>query len=367
MQSTRTTLAICSICLLISAGTASAQHARNAEQEQMFAFKFPPPSLFSQNHTAETHAVGADDSTTEPKPAATDHKAGSAEDINNKLNNPGADLSFLNFKFVWNQYQGDLGGGSNLRSIRPRSLLRPVGLVRDLFKLGRGTYGEGASSQNSVAMLFQPVFPFKLAGEGNNFIIRPTIPVVWAPHYNPRSHGYDEDFGLSDAQLVALLAHTGEGYFYGLGPTMQLPTHTDPSLGRDDFRLGPAGYAGLTGKWGAAGAFVQHWWNIGGSDGYFSTTDMQYFYWFSIGGGWQIGGNPIVSYNWAADDSDDAWTVPVGLGLQKTFRVGKLPVRIQFVAQYYVVTPDSFGPHWGLQLTLTPVIPNPFQKTVASK
>ena len=71
-------------------------------------------------------------------------------------------------------------------------------------------------------------------------------------------------------------------------------------------------------------------------------------------------GAPIASYDWAEDDSDDAWSVPVGLGFQKTFMFGKTPVRIRLEADYYVVRPDSFGPHWGLQLTVTPVIENPF-------
>ena len=42
--------------------------------------------------------------------------------------------------------------------------------------------------------------------------------------------------------------------------------------------------------------------------------------------------------------------------------VGKLPVKIKFEGIYYTVTPDEFGPQWGLQLTVTPVIPNPFEK-----
>lgn len=38
-------------------------------------------------------------------------------DLTNKLNNPGADLSFLNFKFVWNQFEGDLPGSSSQNAV----------------------------------------------------------------------------------------------------------------------------------------------------------------------------------------------------------------------------------------------------------
>ena len=163
-------------------------------------------------------------------------------------------------------------------------------------------------------------------------------------------------------QLVALFAHNGKGHFYGAGPTMQFPTHTDTSLGRDDFRLGPAAYGGITGKWGTLGAFVQHWWNIGGSDGYFAKTTLQPIYWFSVKGGYQIGGSGIISYSWDNEDSDNNLTLPIEFGGQKTLIFGKLPVRIRLVGTYYAVTPDSFGPEYGATLTITPVIKNPFVK-----
>ena len=299
--------------------------------------------------------------------AARPDEGESLEDINNKLNNPGADLASLNFKFTWNQYKGDLGGSQplfkrlrNLRSGRP---------LRNLLKLGRSSGGEGASSQNSLTMSFQPVFPFKLDDKGSNFMVRPSIPVVWQPSYNASSNGFDEDFGIGDSQLVMFYANTNKdtGFFWGAGPTMQFPTHTDDALGNDAFMIGPAAYAGIMGKWGVVGVFPQHWWNIGGGDGYTAFTATQLFYWFSVGGGYQVGGAPTITYDWAADDSDNAWTIPVNLGVAKTITIGKLPVKLKFEGMYYVEQPDAFGPAWGLQLTITPVIPNPFAALVSKK
>ena len=48
------------------------------------------------------------------------------------------------------------------------------------------------------------------------------------------------------------------------------------------------------------------------------------------------------------------------------FTVGKLPVRIKFEGIYYTLQPDSFGPQWGRLLTMTTVIPHPFEKHGAS-
>jgi len=300
---------------------------------------------------------GGEPTSTETESSA--QEGGSLEDINNKLNNPGADITNLNFKLTWNQFEGDLGGGRRPR-LRDFRLGQPL---RNLRRLSRWRGGEGASSQDSLALNFQPVFPFKLDDRGSNFLVRPSFPLVWQPSFNADNGGFDEEFGLGDMQLVMFYANTNKdtGFFWGAGPTMQMPTHTDDSLGTNQFQMGPAAYAGFLGKWGTVGVFPQHWWNVGGSDeGYTSFTALQAFYWFSVGHGWQVGGAPIITYDWAADDSDQAWTVPVNLGLAKTIKVGNTPVKLKLEGIYYIVQPDAFGPHWGLQLTVTPVIPNPF-------
>ena len=49
-------------------------------------------------------------------------------------------------------------------------------------------------------------------------------------------------------------------------------------------------------------------------------------------------------------------------GVGKTILIGKIPVKIKAEAIYYLEQPDSFGPHWGFRLTLTPVVPKLFVK-----
>ena len=289
------------------------------------------------------------------------HKGHSLAEINNKLNNPGADLAQLQFKFNWTQYTGSLGGNQSLgKTLKGLTRGNPI---RNLFNLGRASGGEGASSQNLLSLDFQPVFPFKLS-DGGHLIVRPTIPITWSPYYNERSNGFDNQFGLGDAQIVAFYSRTDvkKGTMWGAGVTTQFPTHTDDVLGNDAFMIGPAAFVGRFGKWGSAGLFPQHWWNIGGGDGYTSLTALQPWYWFNVAKGWQVGGSPVITYNWANDDSDNNLTVPVNLGVARTIMVGKLPVKIKFEAIYYTVQPDEFGPQWGLQLTITPVIANPFEK-----
>jgi hypothetical protein len=55
--------------------------------------------------------------------------------------------------------------------------------------------------------------------------------------------------------------------------------------------------------------------------------------------------------------SEDVWTVPVGLGLGKVVKFGRLPVKIQLAVQYMPVHPRISGQEWNVQLQVTPVIP----------
>ena len=303
--------------------------------------------------------------------AATEEgKSGNSEEklaeINNKLNNPGADVAQLSFKFEWTQFEGRLGGNLAGSTFNGLKSLRAGNLVRGVRALLGGKKGEGPSSQDSLSMLFQPVVPFALSN-GDHIIVRPTIPVVWQPRYNGNTGGFDEDFGIGDAQLNVFYSKTDKkkGLMYGAGMAAGFPTHTDNWLGKDQFTLGPAAYLGTFGKWGSVGVFPQHLWNIKGAGGYTSQTAIQLWYWFNVGHGYQLGGSPLLTANWNNDDSDDIWSIPVNLGVGKTIRIGKLPVKFKFETIYYLEQPDSFGPHWGVRLTITPVIPNPFERKPA--
>jgi hypothetical protein len=90
-------------------------------------------------------------------------------------------------------------------------------------------------------------------------------------------------------------------------------------------------------------------------------TAGQYFYAVGLGKGWQIASGPNFSYNWLAD-SDQALTLPVGIGVAKTTKLGSTPVKFQVQVQYFVEQPDAFGPEWLLKFSMTPVIKNLFAR-----
>ena len=211
----------------------------------------------------------------------------------------------------------------------------------------------------------QPVFPFKL-NNGNNLIVRPTIPLIQQPVFDLSRRDFDDENGLGDIQLVGIYSGVDKatGFIWGYGPTAQFPTATDDDLGIDQYWLGPAAFAGHLGKWGSAGGFMQHWWNVDDADDDEDDTSLSalnLWYWFNIGGGYQVGGSPIIEYDWKEDDSDEALTFPVHLGIARTYEIGGTPVKVRLEGQYFIEQPDTFGPDWGLVLTITPVIKNPFE------
>jgi hypothetical protein len=63
--------------------------------------------------------------------------------------------------------------------------------------------------------------------------------------------------------------------------------------------------------------------------------------------------------DWEAD-SNDMVPLPVGLGIQKIVRTGKMSMKIKAEINYSIVRPDSYGPEWTFRLQFNPVIPSPF-------
>lgn len=61
-------------------------------------------------------------------------------------------------------------------------------------------------------------------------------------------------------------------------------------------------------------------------------TLIQPFINYNMGNGWALSTAPIITANWSAPDGDE-WTIPLGLGITKTTRIGMRPVNLGI--QYY--------------------------------
>lgn len=114
-----------------------------------------------------------------------------------------------------------------------------------------------------------------------------------------------------------------------------------------------------------AGVFPQQWWSYAGDPSRPNTNQMNLQPIFSLffEGGWNVGYSGNILANWEAP-SNNRWTVPIGVGVGKVVRFGRLPVKIQLAGQYMVTQPDPVGQRWNVQIQLTPVLPKLIKGTL---
>ena len=224
-----------------------------------------------------------------------DEPAKSADEIAKELSNPAGSLASLNFNLQYQTFKGDL---------------------------------PDADDQHSWSMIFQPTLPFPVGDQGRKFIFRPAVPVLFDQPVFDAGKGSFDDADLALGDITFDLVYAGNdmktkktGYLWGVGGAGTLPTATDADVAGKQWRLGPELFGGVIREWGLVGALVSNQWNIGGwDDASYSVMTAQYFYAYGLGKGWQITSSPVITYDWHAD-SDQALTLPLGIGVAKTTKI----------------------------------------------
>ena len=251
-------------------------------------------------------------------------------------------------------------------------LSNPVSNVWALFTEFDLSFNNGNANQgdDKIGSLvnFQPVLPIPLYGEGDDewkLLVRPAVPIEFA---SPRPDGVNNtnyDAGLSDILLPILTIPSarmiGKNWILGAGPTFTLPTSTKVQLGRRQWQVGPAGVVGYKTKAFTVGVFPQYFFGVGGRGDQGSNIEnasnmnLLYFGYFNLPNAWQIGMDPVITYDHKASRGNK-WNVPIGLLVTKTTKVGKMPVKFQFGFEYSVVSQDDFGQRFLVKLNVIPVI-----------
>ncbi len=243
---------------------------------------------------------------------------------------------------------------------------------------------------------FQPVIPIPMKnviGENWIWVNRPTFPFVLNADvpdvpgiktgllasgtteipsgFPPGGVPFTSESGFGDIVYFSLLGQSlpqerwgGGDLVWGLGPTFQFPTASDDALGTGKYSAGPSGVLSFIGKDFILGGLYQQWFSYAsggkgsGEDVNFSWLNL--FYFLNFEGGWQVGGTPVITADWEAD-SDNRWTVPIGLGVYKTHFFGKMPIKMGVEFQWMPVRPDTLGQEFNIRLTIAPVIPSFFK------
>ena len=246
--------------------------------------------------------------------------------------------------------------GEDSASELNRKLTNPVSSIWSIsnqfnnFELNNGQWSNNWN--------FQPVMPVSLTKDWN-LITRPVMPFYNIVPHETASGQFERAAGLGDLALLELLspAHSGN-WVLGAGPTAIFPTAISGFTGQGKWQLGPSMVVGYLTKQFFIGVFPQQWWSIGGQHGRLDTNQMnlQPIATVFFGEGWSIGYSGNILADWNAP-SEDVWTVPIGLGLGKVVKFGRLPVKIQLAVQYMPVHPRISGQEWNVQVSITPVMP----------
>ena len=154
----------------------------------------------------------------------------------------------------------------------------------------------------------------------------------------------------------------GDGNFlWGAGFDLGFPTASEDILGTGKYLAGPSALGVYMGPKWKFGALVQHFWDVGGDDDRddVNLTNLQYFIFYSLSETVSIGAAPVVLANWEQSDSDNKFTVPIGIGINRTFQLGKVPVRIGVEAFYSAIQPaDVIGSKWSWRFYIIPAVPS---------
>jgi hypothetical protein len=202
-------------------------------------------------------------------------------------------------------------------------------------------------------MNIKPVIPVSLNKDWN-LINRVILPVISQPRgFEGRRNG----LGDTTYQAFFTPAKTSK-WIVGAGPQLQIPTHTNDSLGTQKWGAGPAAVVlTMPGHW-VTGLLASQMWDFGGpsDEPDINLTVLQPFANYNIGKtGWYLSSAPVITANWDAKSGDE-WTVPLGGGVGKIMHWGKQAVNLKLAGYGNVVRP-THGANYNIQLSLTFMFP----------
>ena len=213
-------------------------------------------------------------------------------------------------------------------------------------------FDTGPDGRTSSVLNIQPVIPFNLS-EDWNLITRTIVPVVNQPPIGALDR---EEWGLSNIQFSSFFSPQDSGeWIWGLGPIFEFPTNTHNIQASDNYSAGPTFVAlKLDGPW-VYGGLINQLWSFYGDDSEVNKMLIQPFLNYNMDDGWYLTSGPIITANWKAKNSDQ-WTIPVGGGVGKIVKIGKLPLNLSVHAYYNVEAPES-GSDWSARFQVQFLFP----------
>lgn len=221
-------------------------------------------------------------------------------------------------------------------------------------------FNSGPDNKVLNVLNVKPVVPVSI-GNDWNLINRAIVPIMSQPGIDGTSIGRKNGFGdityqgfFSPKETIKM----GEtNVSWGIGPQIQMPTHSNDRLGSSRWAAGPSFVAlGIDKKW-VYGALVSQIWDItdNKSDDDISMMTFQPFVNYNFGKGWYVSSAPVMTANWEAKGSDQ-WTIPLGGGVGRVVHIGKQAINFKAAVYGNVAKPEN-GSDYNIQLSATLLFP----------
>jgi len=210
------------------------------------------------------------------------------------------------------------------------------------------TFDYGANNGNGTIMNFQPVVPVTV-GEWN-LVNRAIIPVANVdgaitgpgnPSPSPGDGGSAS--GLGDINYSLYFSPVKyDKVIWGAGPSINMPTAKEDQLGSGKWSAGITGVALTVPKWGSVGILGRQLWSFAGDSDRTNVdqTLIEPFLNYNLDNGWFLLTDIVMTANWEAD-SNNRWTIPLGGGVGRVFKVGKQAINSRLEAYCNVEQPDG--------------------------
>ncbi|MEB3243005.1 MAG: neuromedin U [Cyanobacteriota bacterium] len=184
----------------------------------------------------------------------------------------------------------------------------------------------------------QPVVPFRL-NDDVFLITRTIVPVIQRPLV-----GRTDVIGIGDINpTLFVVPRTSSRFQFGVGPTLVIPSATDVQLSAQRWSAGPAAVAVYTRGALVAGILANNVWSFAGDGGErINSMLIQPFINVNLPDGWYLASSPIITADWTARDGR-GWTVPIGGGIGRIFRLGSQPFNASLQGFWNVARPETLG------------------------
>ena len=231
--------------------------------------------------------------------------------------------------------------GGDLRS----AVQNPISSLISLpFKF---TFDKGAPNGSADFLNIQPVVPVTVGDW--NLVNRAIVPLIdlegtvsGTPNIpNPTPGGGASGLGDINYSLYFSPVKTDK-VIWGAGPSVNLPTASDDQLGSGKWSAGLTAVALTQPKFGSVGILGRQLWSFAGDNDRPDVNQflLEPFVNYNLDQGWFLLTDMVMTANWDAPSSQ-RWTVPIGGGFGRVFKIGNQAINSRLEYYYNVERPEG--------------------------